>query len=449
MGMWWRAVGGRGTARAAALAVPAQQRLRRRVEQAAVSVSGAVVVAVDVRGRLVYVNAAAEQLSGYAAADLLGRCAVDVLLPRDQAPQARALFAQVLSERAPARHELDWLTRDGGRRRLVLVNTVLQDRRGRAAYVVSTGIDVTAERQAQQLSHAVLAATTEQAMIAVDTGGRITLFNAGAERMLGHTAQQAVGRDVIELLHDPAELAERARALGLPVENVIAAAAQAGGAETRTWTYRRRDGSRLTVALSVTPLRSESGHLHGYLGVAVDVTAQQAREQELHRAAARAAHLAAHDALTGLPNRTVLLERLQHALAALQRHDRRSGLLFLDVDRLKDVNDAHGHAAGDALLVAVASRLTAASRGTDLCARLSGDEFAVLLEDIREPGELERAAERIRVRLAQPLELPGGGTTTPTASIGTALVEPGDSADAVLARADSAMYGAKAQRLRL
>jgi diguanylate cyclase (GGDEF)-like protein/PAS domain S-box-containing protein len=288
---------------------------------------------------------------------------------------------------------------------------------------------------------AVLAATTEQALIATDRHGRIIVFNAGAERMLGYTAEQALGRDVAGLLHQPDELARRADTLGVPVDSVVAFRAQNGTADTQHWTYRRHDGSALTVALSVTALRHPAGELQGYLGVAVDVTAQQQREQQLHQAAEHAAYRAAHDPLTGLPNRVVLIDRLQHTLATQRRQSQPAGgLLYLDVDGLKTINDLHGHAAGDALLVGVARRLAAACREGDLCARLGGDEFAVLLENVHDAAELDTASDRIRQHLAEPLPLDADADAVPTASIGGTLLRSTDTPEAALARADRHMY---------
>ena len=305
-------------------------------------------------------------------------------------------------------------------------------------------VDLTEQWRAEQLMEAVLAATTEQALIATDRSGRITLFNAGAERMLGHPAEQALGRDVAALLHDPDELAARAEALGVPVESVVAFRAQREGADTQHWTYRRRDGSTLTVALSVTVLRHPQGAMEGYLGVAVDLTGQQQREQQLSAAAEQARHRAAHDPLTGLPHRAVLADRLQQALAAHHRSGRVSGLLYLDVDQLKTVNDTHGHAAGDALLVEVGRRLVQVGRDVDLCARLGGDEFAVLLDDVRGRAELDTVIGRIQERLRAPLPLASGAVLRPAASIGGTLTRPDDTPEQVLGRADADMYRRKA-----
>lgn len=418
-----------------------RRRLRDSIERAALSASGLVVVTADVQGRICSFNAAAERLTGYAEPEVLGRSLVDLLLPAEATAAGRAAFARLAAGTVPARYETDWVTRDGQLRHLAFVTTALPDRTGRVAHLVGAGIDLTEQRRTQQLMEAVLAATTEQALIATDRHGRITVFNAGAERMLGHTAEQALGRDVAGLLHQPDELARRSDALGVPVDSVVAFRAQNGTADTQHWTYRRQDGSTLTVALSLTALPHQAGELQGYLGVAVDVTDQQQREQQLHQAAEQAAHRAAHDPLTGLPNRAVLIDRLQHTLAAQRRQSQHTGgLLYLDVDGLKAVNDTHGHAAGDALLVAVARRLAAACREGDLCARLSGDEFAVLLEDVHDPAELDDASNRIQQHLAEPLPLATGAVTVPTASIGGTLLRSNDTPEAALARADRNMY---------
>jgi diguanylate cyclase (GGDEF)-like protein/PAS domain S-box-containing protein len=396
-------------------------------------------MAADPAGRLRYFNKAAEELTGYAEREVLGRSVWDFLIPPEEAPGAQAAFARLVAGDFPHRYENDWLTRDGGRRRVTFVNTFLRDPAGRVELVIGTGVDVTAQRETQELLEAMLAATTEQSVVATDLRGRITAFNTGAERMLGHRAQDVLGADVVQLLHEPDELRERGSPLADPED---------GRADTGDWTYRRRDRTPVTVSLSVTLLRLRTGQPRGYLCIGVDVTAQRDREQALDEAAAAAAHRAAHDPLTGLPNRVLLLDRVHHAVTTHHRHHRPSGLLFLDLDGLKAVNDTYGHAAGDALLVEVGHRLTAALREGDLCARVSGDEFAVLVEDLHAPSEIDQVIHRIERLLAQsPVTLPSGAITTAAASIGATITRDTDAdPHQVLARADAAMYDAKTRR---
>ena len=431
---------GNGTGAAADAAAEMLRRRRRdRIAEAVVDVVGAVVMATDPAGRVRYFNKAAEELTGYAESDVLGRSVWDFLIPPEEAPDARAAFAQLVSGDFPHRFENDWLTRDGGRRRITFVNTFLRDPAGQVELVIGTGVDVTAQRENEELLEAMLAATTEQSVVATDLHGRITVFNTGAERMLGHRAQDVLGADAVELLHDPGELRERGSPLARPED---------GYAGTEDWTYRRRDGTPVTVSLSVTSLRFRTGRPRGYLCIGVDATAQRDRERVLDEAAAAAAHRAAHDPLTGLPNRVLLLDRLHHAVATHRRHHRPSGLLFLDLDGLKAVNDSYGHAAGDALLVEVGHRITAALREGDLCARVSGDEFAVVVEDVHARPEIDQVVDRIESLLAQsPVPLPSGATTTAAASIGATITHDTDcDPHQVLARADAAMYEAKARR---
>jgi diguanylate cyclase (GGDEF)-like protein len=149
-----------------------------------------------------------------------------------------------------------------------------------------------------------------------------------------------------------------------------------------------------------------------------------------------------HDSLTGLPNRALLLDRLRHALERGRRAQERVGLLFVDLDDFKQVNDVFGHDAGDRTLQEVAGRLRRAVRVSDTVARLGGDEFAVLIEDAAGESEVREAQDRIKAALREPLESAGGSVTV-GASIGRALAGGRDDADAILRAADEAMYGAK------
>jgi len=159
----------------------------------------------------------------------------------------------------------------------------------------------------------------------------------------------------------------------------------------------------------------------------------------------RLAYAATHDSLTGLSNRVHFTERLEHAIALGRRHRTPVGLLYLDLDGFKAVNDGFGHHAGDQVLAEVAARIRAAVREVDTVARLGGDEFAVVLSDVSGAAELSCAAGRIAAALEPPVPVPGGQVRV-TASIGTALAGPGDAPGDVLALADAEMYREKANR---
>jgi diguanylate cyclase (GGDEF)-like protein len=196
---------------------------------------------------------------------------------------------------------------------------------------------------------------------------------------------------------------------------------------------------QVEVSLTVSPILDPHGRVIGATSIAHDVTERKQVEQQL-------LHAALHDALTDLPNRAYFVERVSQALARGRRDSHyRFGVLFLDCDDFKAVNDSVGHAAGDRFLTEIANRLRTSVRPGDVVARLGGDEFAVLLEEIVGPPDAENAARRIQSALAAPFALEGRDIV-PSASIGAALSErnhrqPQD----VLGNADLAMYHAKQQ----
>jgi len=167
-----------------------------------------------------------------------------------------------------------------------------------------------------------------------------------------------------------------------------------------------------------------------------DVTERRRLEQEL-------THRVFHDAMTGLANRVLFHDRLGHALARSARDGSVVGVLFIDLDDFKKVNDTLGHAVGDQLLIGVANRIAGALRADDTAARLGGDEFAALIENVQDPGAVEEAAQRILAALAEPIPLDDGTMLTAVASIGITTTPEADTADELLRQADLALYVAK------
>ena len=169
----------------------------------------------------------------------------------------------------------------------------------------------------------------------------------------------------------------------------------------------------------------------------------EAEIAERRRVDQRVLHMSHHDSLTGLPNRTLLADRVGQAIARAHRSGRKAALLFLDLDRFKIVNDSLGHATGDLLLQAVAARLSACLREEDTAARLGGDEFIVSLPDVADPAEAAAVAARVLSALARPVQV-AGQTLHAECSIGIALFpEDGDCAETLIRNADTAMYHAK------
>ncbi|MBC8273624.1 MAG: GGDEF domain-containing protein, partial [Chloroflexi bacterium] len=200
----------------------------------------------------------------------------------------------------------------------------------------------------------------------------------------------------------------------------------------------RKDGTRISVESSIFPLRNESGEITGFRGIAADVTERRQFEQKL-------AEMATHDALTGLPNRTLLSDRFTVALELSRRTGNRLAVMMLDLDRFKAVNDSMGHDVGDRLLKAVGKRLKVTMRKSDTVARIGGDEFVVLLPQIPHADEVAKFAQRILDAFREPLVF-NGYRPNITTSIGIAVYpEGGKDIESLLKNADTAMYLAKEQ----
>ncbi|MDQ1519466.1 MAG: hypothetical protein QOI55_539, partial [Actinomycetota bacterium] len=186
------------------------------------------------------------------------------------------------------------------------------------------------------------------------------------------------------------------------------------------------------------PIDLQSGDELGELGAAIDAMAR-----DLHVARSDLHHLALHDPLTQLPNRTLLLDRIEQAVNRLTRHGGAAALLVIDLDAFKAVNDSLGHPVGDAMLTTVASRLLEQLRDVDTASRIGGDEFAVLVEDITDDAEVLLVAERIRRAIGEPFAI-DGSELLPRASVGIAIARQGhETAAELLRNADLAMYAAK------
>jgi diguanylate cyclase (GGDEF)-like protein/PAS domain S-box-containing protein len=195
-------------------------------------------------------------------------------------------------------------------------------------------------------------------------------------------------------------------------------------------------GSKKWLSTSKMPLRNQLNEVIGIVGISRDITERKRAEDQIH-------FMAHHDALTGLPNRTLLMDRLSQALLQAQRNDRRVTTIFIDLDNFKVVNDSLGHSAGDILLRVVAGRMVECVRATDTVVRLGGDEFVILLIDQGDSTNVDSILDKIRAAISEPVAIEGQLFHV-TGSIGLATFpEDGTDAETLLMNADVAMYRAK------
>ena len=278
-------------------------------------------------------------------------------------------------------------------------------------------------------------------IIATDVDGVISAMNLAAERLSGYSREELVGKAPLTLLHDRRELAARAKEMALPSMlamdgfEVLTAKATEGGTEEQEWTYIRRDGSRTPINLGVRATM-QGGELTGFVGIAFDVTERRAMMDYV-------THLATHDQLTGLVGRAVLQERIMQAVERARRYGTKVAIFILDLDQFKRINDSLGHWAGDQVLLETAARLRRSVRTSDTVARMGGDEFVVVMDDMTTIADVELCATNLVTRI-EPEMVVDGHQLHVTASVGV-CVYPDFAGDTrhLLKWADAAMYSAK------
>jgi len=285
---------------------------------------------------------------------------------------------------------------------------------------------------AEDLRISAIAFETHEALLITDCHPRILRVNQAFQDITGYTAEEVIGRNPNLLRAE-----KKTRAF---YEEMWATIFREG-----KWSGeildKRKDGQVFPVWLTITAVTAPDGTLTHYVGSFFDITERKKAEEQINR-------LAFFDALTGLPNRRLLLDRLQRALVASARSGRYGAIMFIDLDNFKALNDTQGHDCGDLLLVDIVQRLQDCVREDDTVARLGGDEFVVVLEDLsRQPGQAaaqaEEVGEKIRLAIGQPCTVRECEFRS-TASIGINLFMGHEStAETLLKYADIAMYQAK------
>ncbi|MDP3083165.1 MAG: PAS domain S-box protein [Rubrivivax sp.] len=396
-------------------------RYRRFVESMPVG------VLITQQGEIKYANPQALDLSGYTLTDFVGRSFAPMIHEDDRA----MVLAQHARRMAGALDVSSYVARirrqDGTVRHLRFhVQTVDWEGAPGGLSIISDITDsVQAQVRLRELSSIV--EQTSDAIMLTGTDGVIQYVNPGFERMTGYARDEVLGRTPA-MFKSGQQDGNFYRQLWETVS--------AGKTFHAQVANRRRDGSLYHATKTITPMFDGDGRIVSYVNIDMDASAQ-------HEAQQRALRLATHDNLTGLPNRALLADRVQQAIAQHARERVPFALLFIDLDGFKLVNDRRGHQAGDEVLRQVARRLGERVRGVDTVARIGGDEFVVLLAGLADRSLASEIAGELVDAVRQPVELPDGPCAV-GASVGIAVhPQDGDDLAALLASADQAMYEAK------
>ncbi|HEX9172433.1 MAG TPA: diguanylate cyclase [Telluria sp.] len=417
---------------------------------------------VDAGGRFVFVSAACECIFGYTQQEMIGKLMIDLVAPADR---ARTLTAaqDVMRGQSHINFENRYVRKDGS-----LVHIMWSARWSEADQLrVAVARDITVVKQSQAMQAALYAIS--EAAHATDDLARLfqrsheiidellpaSGFSIGlhdqasghldfAYHVDGSAPQGPLLRLLCEEVCRKAEplLLERGMHADLPAALRAATDVMAGSALAVPLATAQGTVGVLALCSGTDGARYTALDRHLLLFVATQLAAVIQRQQ-LH---AQMRFMAMHDELTRLPNRRLFYDRLDTAFARAQRQQAQLSLLFIDVNRFKQVNDQYGHVCGDLLLQQVARRVGACVRDSDTLARLGGDEFVVLLENIAMSADAVLVMQKIHLALAAPFELGEGVQVDVSVSIGIAhFPDDGSNRQELVARADQAMYSAKAQ----
>lgn len=403
----------------------------RGLLQAIVEGSTDAIFAKDLEGRYLLYNSEAARQMGRPAELVIGRDDTE-LFPPETARSIRLRDSEILSQERTVTFEERLPTTDGER----IFSTTkgpMRNEQGQVIGIFGISRDMTEIKKAEEeVRIAALAFDSREGMLVTDARAVIQRVNRAFTEVTGYSAEEAIGRTPAMLRSDRHDQAFYRR--------LWESIAREGSWRGQIWN-RRKDGQIYPEWLSISAIRDQSGEITHYFASFSDISEPKEAER-------RISELAFYDPLTDLPNRRLFLDRLEQALFASARTERRGALCLLDLDNFKRLNDTRGHDVGDQLLVEVARRLRRCVRQGDTVARLGGDEFVVLIDelgrdDIPAASHAEAVTEKIREALERPFVLSGIEVRI-TTSIGVSLFPtPAEGMDDLLKHADLALYAAK------
>jgi diguanylate cyclase (GGDEF)-like protein/PAS domain S-box-containing protein len=402
---------------------------QRRLAASVFDSSTDAIVITDHQANILSVNAAFEHITGFSAAQVVGRN--PSLLGSGQ--QDRAFYEAMWATLMQAGH---WAGVVVNRRRqghlytaMLRINAV-RDADGQLQHYTGLIQDVTDKHRDEERLHLAASVFTHalEGIMITTPSGQVLEVNDAFSRITGYSRTDITGQHT-RLLSSGRQGKEF-------YAQMWQSLTEQGRWSGEIWN-RRKSGEVYAEMLTISAVRNTAGEVMRYVALFSDISKQKEHEHRLE-------HIAHYDALTGLPNRVLLADRLRQSMAQTVRRNRQLGLVFLDLDGFKAINDEHGHDMGDQLLMALASRMQQALRDGDTLARLGGDEFVAVLGDLADPETAAPVLERLRTAAAQPV-LIDGRTLQVSASLGVAFYPQRTEMDAeqLLRQADQAMYQAK------
>lgn len=393
------------------------------------------VIAESVDGVIVYCNPAATHLLGYSSPELIGQSVNRILPDPELSTQKKRMVQQVID--APYQRRTYCFTKAHAVMDVNVSATALLGPNG-ALLGVCTELQAMREQDSPQTTlneltrykHnlAAIVESSDDAIISKTLDGTVISWNKGAEKIFGYTADEMVGQPMIKIF-PPDRLDE---------ETHILSKLKAGEKVDHFQTIRlHKSGRQIHLSVTVSPLFNAAGEIIGASKIAKDITEKLNAEKLIWKQAN-------FDALTNLPNRHLLIDRLNIEInkARLEMHG--LTIMFIDLDHFKEVNDSLGHNIGDDLLQKVSHRLRECFRQSDMLARFGGDEFVALMPSLTQRKDIDQVSSKLLKTLSDPFTLEDGNTVYVSASIGIAVYPlDGESDQELLKHADQAMYEAK------
>ena len=389
----------------------------------------------DLAGNYTFVNDANCRLLGYSRDEIIGMNSRQHMPYEDNYKKASQAYTKLFLTGKPIESmEIFSVKKDGTPVIYETSVTLIKDAQGKAIGFRGVSRDITERKQMEEQirqseeRYRTIIEQMEDGYFETDLSGRFTFVNDAECRNTGYSCEEIIGKKSSLFVDEKTykelfNLFSNIYQTGKPIKSYDLA-------------LFKKDGTRTYNEISVNLIRNAQGESVGFRGIARDVTERKRQEEQIQ-------YLATHDGLTGLPNRTLFGQLLNHAIQAAKRYNRKLAVFFIDLDRFKIINDTLGHEAGDQLLQEIAVRFRQTLRATDVVARLGGDEFVAMIEEINDAGQAITVAHKLLAEAMKPVSIMSQECRV-TASIGICIYpKDGDDEQTLMKNADIAMYSAK------